>query len=117
MDTEYKIGQAVLYIKGKDHVELGIISSFNNVGEPFVRYHTGSTAACTPLHMLQPIANDYAFQIIRKDVNNEIQLQKARRMACHIIETVIEPAYGDSCGEAYYKLEDGITDTIEEFKE
>jgi len=85
-----KIGLPVIYVKGDNHLELGIIKSFNSEGVPFVCYHMGSTAACTPYHMLRPLFNNYAFQIIRKDVNNEMKTQKARRIAYAIIERLEE---------------------------
>lgn len=104
------VGMPVLYYKSDSHVELGIISSFNSDGVPFVRYHTGSTAACTPYYLLRKIQNDYAFQIIRKDVNNELETQKARRIAKAVIEFL------DKVND-YSPLENIITKTIENYKE
>ena len=106
-----KVGMPVLYVKGENHVELGIIKSFNSEGVPFVCYHIGSTAACTPYHMLKPIFNEYAFQIIRKDVNNEIESQKARRIAAAIIEH-LESFCIEELGS---NLIDAITEIIENY--
>lgn len=105
-----KVGMPVLYVKGNSHVELGIVKSFNSEGIPFVLYHTGSTAACTPYDMLKPLFNGYVFQIIRKDVNNEMKTQKARRMAIEIIRVV---------RDMYDVIEgvDTVTKIIETFEE
>ena len=80
------VGMPVLYYKGDNHIELGIIKSFNSEGIPFVQYHTGSTAACTPYYLLRPIKNDYAFQIIKKDVNKQKETSKAIRMTVNMME-------------------------------
>ena len=109
-----KVGMPVLYVKGGEHIELGIIKSFNREGVPFVCYHTGSTAACTPYHMLRPVFNEYAFQIIRKDVNNEIETQKARRMAIKIIEKLNGALVLDYVEGVYIDI---VTSIIENFKE
>lgn len=70
----YEIGEPVLYQNGS-RFELGIVKSFNSQGKPFVLYHTGDTAACTPLMHLHKIANNYAFIVERLNCNapmNEI---------------------------------------------
>jgi len=130
---DIRLGQAVLYVKGEKHIELGIVKSFNAKGDPFVLYHTGSTAACTPPHMLQPLYNEYAFQIIKKDANEEYQTQHARQIACNIIENIesqflddiikldstpINEDDGDARirGIVYHNLEHSITELIENTK-
>lgn len=82
-----RAGMPVLYMKSKDHVELGIVKRVSHNGA-FVRYHMGDTAANTPAHMLTPIFNEYSFQIIRKDVNNEVKTQHARQLATLIAENI-----------------------------
>lgn len=104
----------LIYVKSAEHAELGEVKRENNDGSGyFVRYHMGDTAANTPKELLVPITNAYAFQIIRKDVNNEIQTQKARQIANRIIETVMPRL----TGEKYYEAEDAITEIIENYKE
>lgn len=135
--NDLKSGTPVLYVKGTNHIELGIIKRRNNTDDGyFVRYHTGDTAASTPDRLLAPIENVYAFQVIRKDVNNEIQSQKARRIAHEVIKKLEEYVgihYGDQLlnngsegdedftkgllGDSYYNLEDIITRAIEEYED
>jgi len=134
MKKQFKKGQAIIYLKedNSSGVELGIIKRRNNTNNGyFVNYHTGDTAANTPDHLITDIQNDYAFQIIRKDVNNEIQSQKARRMASEIINQLkehVENNFGEQLfneeeksteglfGDAYYSWENIITQIIEDFK-
>ena len=71
-----------LQIKTKEHIELGVITSFNSVGQPFVLYHTGDTAACTPKRLLQPIFNEYAFIIERVNCRTEFaKVQEKRKQS------------------------------------
>ena len=103
----YKPGDIIIYRNGDRH-ELGEVKRPSANGY-FVRYHTGDTAANTPHELIIPIQNAYAFQIIRKDVNNEIQTQKAREIAARILE------YFPFKGDEYYKYEDIITSIIENY--
>lgn len=128
---EYKPGDAVIYLRGDNsgEVELGIVKRVTDRG-CFVRYHMGDTAAHTPFEFLQPIKNSYAFNIIRKDVNNTYQTQHARQIAASIIDKIEEfcedgaPTIkvdltehtDDSAlifGTTYYNMEDAFTELIE----
>lgn len=84
---DIKVNMPVLYVKGNDHYELGIVKRLTPNGA-FVRYHMGDTAANTPAYLLQPLQNSYAFQIIRKDVNNDIETSHALQLAVHIVENL-----------------------------
>jgi hypothetical protein len=135
----FKIGEPVIYING-DKTELGIVKEVVPVetqqrlrqdglfgtpsGETYTKnmyrvlYHSGRASALTDELLLRPLTNKYAFQIIRKDVNNEIQNQKARQIANKIISEVIEPLVGESIdNEEYFDCEDQLTEIIENFKE
>lgn len=72
-----------------------------------VWYHTGDTTAVTDEAHLHKISNAYAFNIIRKSANREIELSPARQMASRILGQL--ELYGDM----YYKLEDWLTDFLE----
>ena len=115
---DIRLGQAVLYVKGVKHIELGIVKSFSAKGDPFVLYHTGSTAACTPTYMLQPLYNEYAFQIIKKDVNEEYPTQHARQIAAIIIQEHLDDLIKckEDSKEDCITLEDSITKLIENTK-
>ena len=81
-EQEFYIGKNVLYVKSEEHIELGIIVGFNSVGEPFVLYNTGDTAACTPKRLLKQIHNDYAFIIERVNCRDEgLKVQEKRKQA------------------------------------
>lgn len=111
---EYHPEETVIYQNGNSF-ELGIIKrKANDPNTYFVRYHMGDTAACTHARNLHKIQNSYVFQIIRKDVNKDINTQKARMMANDMIKTIIEPLLGEVIkGKEYSDLEDQITDFIE----
>lgn len=109
----FKRGDIVLHCL-HDTCKLGEVKSVKSSGDLYyVRYHSGDTATLTEEALLQPIDNIDAFQVIRKDVNNDIQTQKARRIANKILETIAPPLKGSS----YYKYEDMITKILEEYKE
>jgi hypothetical protein len=118
--NKFKENEVVLYQNG-DIFELGVVKKVINRHshyDYFVWYHIGNTTACTNERLLKKIINNYAFQIIRKDVENNVATQKARRLANNIIENVIEPKLLRPLqNEEYFDIEDHLTELIETFEE
>jgi len=118
--SKFKKGEIAIYQNG-ENFEIGEVTEIFNCFDHFeysLRYHKGDTTARTHEIDLHKIKNNYAFQIIRKDTNNCINTQKARQMACKIIEEVVEPtALKNLTHELYFLAEDDITKIIEEFQE
>ena len=105
----YKPGDIVLYVRG-DKFELGEVVKPNTTADGyFVRYYRGGTVVNTPTISLHPIQNIDEFQVIRKDFNNAVDTQKARRIAIDILEK-----HSRAEGESRFNLEDSITEIIEE---
>ena len=76
---KFEVGEAVIYNNGTS-LELGIVKRICDNGDLFINYHTGDTAARTPIEYVQKIKNLYAFHIYRLDCDgnerkpNEIKL-------------------------------------------
>ena len=106
---KFSVGQPVIYINGPIY-SLGIVKSIETDGKDsfnyYVQYHTGSTAACTHESDLKSISNEYAFLIVRKSVEEEIQENPIRQLAEKILK--------DSPFEEldYFKFEDYITNLL-----
>lgn len=73
----------------------------------FVFYHTGNTTALTSEELLIPIKNIYAFNVIRKSVEDDIKYSPARQIASRILGQT------ELYGEFYYKMEDWLTKFLE----
>lgn len=69
-----------------------------------VWYHMGDTTALTDEHLLHPVSNAYAFNIVRKQVDKNIN----HPMTCRSIAAMILDGF-EFYGELYYKLEDWLT--------
>lgn len=126
--NKFKVNEVVLYENG-ERFELGVIKEIipyerrthtkqdGLFGKPSgelheaykyrVWYHTGDTTALTDERYLYKIENAYAFNIIRKSANKEIELSPARQLASRILGQL--ELYGDF----YYKVEDWLTDFLE----
>ncbi len=108
--NKFNKGEVVLYQNG-DVFELGIVKEVLNIHfeKPTYRvwYHTGDTTAVTSERHLHKVSNAYAFNIIRKSANKEIELSPARQLASRILGQV--ELYGDF----YYQVEDWLTDFLE----
>lgn len=126
--NKFKVNETVLYKNG-DRFELGVIKEVipyerrthtkqdGLFGKPSgelyeaykyrVWYHTGDTTALTDECYLHKIENAYAFNIIRKSANKEIELSPARQLASRILGQL--ELYGDF----YYQIEDWLTDFLE----
>lgn len=126
--NKFKVNETVLYEKGTGF-ELGVVKEVipyeqrtrlkqdGLFGAPSgelhkaykyrVWYHTGDTTALTDERYLYKIENAYAFTIIRKSANKEIELSPARQLASRILGQL--ELYGDF----YYKVEDWLTDFLE----
>lgn len=76
---KFEVGEAVIYNNGTS-LELGIVKRICDNGDLFINYHTGDTAARTPIEYVHKIKNLYAFHIYRLDAEgnerkpNEIKL-------------------------------------------
>lgn len=111
---KFKEGDIVLYQNG-ERFELGLVKSIlnantrtNNDNYKYrVYYHTGSTTAVTDECNLHKIINTYAFTIIKKSVELDIQLSPARQLANKIL------SHFRFYGKCYYDLEDWLTQIIE----
>ena len=68
LDTFVK-DEVVLYKNGNRY-ELGVVKSVCGNNEYFVNYHMGDTAARTHARNLHKISNSYAFDIVRKRVDD-----------------------------------------------
>lgn len=108
---KFYIGQNVIYVNSNRY-ELGVVKDILFVNNKYlyrVWYHTGSTTATTEEDLLHTISNDYAFSILRKSANkHNIELCPARQKAARILKNF------RFYGEIYYKIEDWLTDFLEE---
>jgi hypothetical protein len=116
--SKFKKGEIVLYQNG-NIFELGIIKTVVNAGSQEegkiaynyrVWYHTGDTTALTHESDLHKITNAYAFNIIRRSANDEIDMNPCRQLAANILTDV--PVYEEN----YYELEDWLTKIFNEGK-
>lgn len=137
--NKFNVGDVVLYQNG-ERFELGVIKSvlfqskkdavlidlasitpdvnlentylYNEEGKYKYRvwYHTGDTTALTDEDLLHPIANAYAFSILRRSANNEIQLSPCRQFAAKLLNQ------SDYINEDYYAIEDWLTYCLENLK-
>lgn len=110
---KFKEGDIVLYQNGNTF-ELGLVKEIlntntrtNNNYKYRVYYHMGSTTAVTDECNLHPINNAYAFTIIKKSVEPDIQVSPARQLANKILSQF------RFYGQCYYDLEDWLTQIIE----
>lgn len=103
--NKFKVNETVLYENG-ERFELGVVKEVLD-NKYRVWYHTGDTTALTDECYLHKIENAYAFNIIRKSANKEIELSPARQLASRILGQL--ELYGDF----YYKVEDWLTDFLE----
>lgn len=110
---KFKEGDIVLYQNGNTF-ELGLVKDIlntntrtNNNYKYRVYYHMGSTTAVTDECNLHPINNAYAFTIIKKSVEPDIQVSPARQLANKILSQF------RFYGQCYYDLEDWLTQIIE----
>lgn len=122
--NKFKVNEIVLYQNG-ERFELGVVKEVLEGNTTItvhpdstrtkevhtykyrVWYHTGDTTALTDECYLHKIENAYAFNIIRKSDNKDIELSPARQLASRILGQL--ELYGDF----YYKVEDWLTDFLE----
>ena len=108
--NKFNVGDAVIYTAG-DRAFLGIIKEvlvLNNEYAYRVWYHSGDTSALSYEDNLFKIENEYCYTIIRHSANKEIQYSHARIIAAKILSEF------NFSADMYYKLEDWITDIIEQ---
>ena len=109
---KFSVNEVVLYQNG-NRFELGIVKEIVIIDthdesryDYRVWYHTGDTTALTSERDLHKVANDYAFTIMRKQVDPDIRPRTCKEMAVKILEPFM------FYGKTYYKLEDWLTETL-----
>ena len=108
--NKFNVGDTVIYTAG-DIAYIGIVKEVLLLNDEYayrVWYHSGDTSALTYEENLHELANPSCFTIIRHSSNPNIQYSKARQIAAKILSKF------NFTTDFYYKLEDWITDILEE---
>lgn len=115
-ESDFQKGDIAIYRNGETY-SLVEIKEVLPQGKYRVYSHTGDTSAVTHERNLLELQNEYAFLILRRKADTSvIQETKARVLANKIIEKFEEITEKDFEGEDYYKLEDEITELINNYK-
>ena len=104
-EPKFKVGEVVMYQNG-DRNELGIVKKVESLGSHEenriawgyrVWYHTGDTTAMTHESLLKPISNAYAYTVLRRGVNPEMELDPCKQMAhklMHALDSLVRENFG-----------------------